>query len=280
MVALGGIDQMKVRWHLGYTTQSPSNDWIRLERGMNNILDNDTLSRIVDQIFRCETLWNLIFNPVEELYEETQVTGYYLETIDYKRLPDHAQLVKRFNFECDRLAQSLGARNLRTADNLIAPLSSENLPFLPGLQGIQGSQGIQGLKGDKGDRGNVGLPSRSTATLTVAIAQGETIISSLNIEKTFILQSAQTTNAAWVRVYDSVVAQVSDNGRSPLRDPIAGAGVCAEFTTIVGELVVNFSPPAVVTSRTGITNVPITITNNSLAGSITIDLIYLELEAP
>lgn len=280
MVALSELNRSKVRWYLGYTVQSPSSDWIRLERGMSNILDAFAESRIIEQIDRCETLWLLIESPTEELYEKRVVSGYYQETVDYERMSEHATLTRRFNTECDRLAQSLGARNLRTfIGQTLEPLSTENLPFLPGIQGIQGIQGLQGLKGDKGDRGNVGLPSRDTLIIQRSVTPSNSLLTSFAATKSFILQKAVVNVPCWVRIYDSTNAQVADVSRSSSVDPIAGAGVCAEFTTSVELLTINFSPSAIVSSRTGSVDVPITITNNSNQASVEIEFTYLEIEA-
>ena len=47
--------QSKVRWHLGYNlTSIPAGDQARLEEALNNVQDSFWVSKIVEQINRCD----------------------------------------------------------------------------------------------------------------------------------------------------------------------------------------------------------------------------------
>ena len=47
--------QSKVRWHLGYNiTSIPAGDQARLEEALNNVQDSFWVSKIIEQIGRCD----------------------------------------------------------------------------------------------------------------------------------------------------------------------------------------------------------------------------------
>ena len=47
--------QFKVRWHLGYNiTSIPAGDQARLEEALNNVQDSFWVSKIVEQVSRCD----------------------------------------------------------------------------------------------------------------------------------------------------------------------------------------------------------------------------------
>ena len=47
--------QSKVRWHLGYNiTSIPAGDQARLEEALNNVQDSFWVSKIVEQVARCD----------------------------------------------------------------------------------------------------------------------------------------------------------------------------------------------------------------------------------
>ena len=52
---LDNFIQSKVRWHLGYNiTSIPAGDQARLEEALNNVQDSFWVSKIVEQINRCD----------------------------------------------------------------------------------------------------------------------------------------------------------------------------------------------------------------------------------
>ena len=47
--------QSKVRWHLGYNiTSIPAGDQARLEEALNNVQDSFWVSKIIEQVGRCD----------------------------------------------------------------------------------------------------------------------------------------------------------------------------------------------------------------------------------
>lgn len=81
----------------------------------------------------------------------------------------------------------------------------------------------------------------------------------------------QTDFAAWVVLYADAAARAADAGRSSGTDPLPGSGVLAEFITTVSALIINASPPPVLSNEESspTTSLPIRVTNLSLTTQVT-----------
>jgi hypothetical protein len=97
--------------------------------------------------------------------------------------------------------------------------------------------------------------------------------------KTYALLAVNTSQAAWVRIYSSTGAQSSDATRLQTTDPAPGIGlICEVITTgaatqLISPAVIGFS-----SEGTPVTNMPVTVTNLGVNGSVTVGITVLQLE--
>ena len=101
---------------------------------------------------------------------------------------------------------------------------------------------------------------RKTASVTSdTLAAGATdSAKTVALGKGGIAIKISTNYPAWVRVYASATAQSADAAREITVDPVAGSGVLLEVLTS-GEIIL--SPTAVLFSASGVSALPVTITN-------------------
>ena len=140
---LDNFIQSKVRWHLGYNiTSIPAGDQARLEEALNNVQDSFWVSKIVEQINRCD-----------EAEKRTDMTGTMnngtvrrnrIESIqgDVDRsvaTSDFREVLKTWTeiyiYETDRLAMHLYVPNYRNPEQARYRFNREGAEFIQALPG-------------------------------------------------------------------------------------------------------------------------------------------------
>ena len=135
--------QSKVRWHLGYNiTSIPAGDQARLEEALNNVQDSFCVSKIVEQVSRCD-----------EAEKRTDMTGSVNnDTIPKNRIEsilgdvdrtvstsDFRQTLKTWTeiyiYETDRLAMHLYVPNYRNPEQARYRFNREGAEFIQALPG-------------------------------------------------------------------------------------------------------------------------------------------------
>ena len=135
--------QSKVRWHLGYNlTSIPAGDQARLEEALNNVQDSFLVSKIVEQLGRCD-----------EAEKRTDMTGSINnDTIPRNRIESIAGDVDRtvatsdfretlktwteiYIYETDRLALHLYVPNYRNPAQARYRFNREGAEFIQALPG-------------------------------------------------------------------------------------------------------------------------------------------------
>ena len=135
--------QSKVRWHLGYNlTSIPAGDQARLEKALNNVQDSFWVSKIVEQLGRCD-----------EAEKRTDMTGSINnDTIPRNRIESIAGDVDRtvatsdfretlktwteiYIYETDRLAMHLYVPNYRNPAQARYRFNREGAEFIQALPG-------------------------------------------------------------------------------------------------------------------------------------------------
>ena len=135
--------QSKVRWHLGYNlTSIPAGDQARLEEAINNVQDSLWVSKIVEQLGRCD-----------EAEKRTDMTGSINNnTVPRNRIESIAGDVDRtvatsdfretlktwteiYIYETDRLAMHLYVPNYRNPAQARYRFNREGAEFIQALPG-------------------------------------------------------------------------------------------------------------------------------------------------
>ena len=135
--------QSKVRWHLGYNiTSIPAGDQARLEEALNNVQDSFWVSKIIEQIGRCD-----------EAEKRTDMTGSINnDTVPRNRIESIAGDVDRtvatsdfretlktwteiYIYETDRLAMHLYVPNYRNPAQARYRFNREGAEFIQALPG-------------------------------------------------------------------------------------------------------------------------------------------------
>ena len=135
--------QSKVRWHLGYNiTSIPAGDQARLEEALNNVQDSFWVSKIIEQIGRCD-----------EAEKRTDMTGSINnDTVPRNRIESIAGDVDRtvatsdfretlktcteiYIYETDRLAMHLYVPNYRNPAQARYRFNREVAEFIQALPG-------------------------------------------------------------------------------------------------------------------------------------------------
>ena len=135
--------QSKVRWHLGYNiTSIPAGDQARLEEALNNVQASFWVSKIVEQVGRCD-----------EAEKRTDMTGSINNnTIPKNRIEsilgdvdrtvstsDFRQTLKTWTeiyiYETDRLAMHLYVPNYRNPEQARYRFNREGAEFIQALPG-------------------------------------------------------------------------------------------------------------------------------------------------
>lgn len=124
------------------------------------------------------------------------------------------------------------------------------------------------------------LTSRTTSSATsTSLADGASGTFTIVGFKGYFLYSIQTSHAAWVVLYTSSAASIADSGRTETTDPTPNAGVVAEAITSGAETII-ISPAVVGFNSSGLTDIPIKITNKSgSTQTITVTVTLLKMEA-
>jgi hypothetical protein len=149
MPALSDTQKSQTRFHLSHTAATPAGDRARLERAMNEVPDNWTVTRIGDLLTRCEAAYTLTQLTAGDLItdERIAITGDVIRTTDSKNRETWAKRQRYYLQETTMLARSLGVRNYRDPEEAAAG-------YL-----IDGGTYINSIPGPKGDTGSVSAAS-------------------------------------------------------------------------------------------------------------------------
>ena len=135
--------QSKVRWHLGYNiTSIPAGDQARLEEALNNVQDSFSVSKIVEQVGRCDEAEkrtdmtgsinnnNIPKNRIESILGDVDRT---VSTSDFREtLKTWTQI---YIYETDRLAMHLYVPNYRNPEQARYRFTREGAEFIQALPG-------------------------------------------------------------------------------------------------------------------------------------------------
>ena len=135
--------QSKVRWHLGYNiTSIPAGDQARLEEALNNVQYSFWVSKIVEQVSRCDEAEkrtdmtgsvnnnSLPKNRVESILGDVDRT---VSTSDFREtLKTWTQI---YIYETDRLAMHLYVPNYRNPEQARYRFNREGAEFIQALPG-------------------------------------------------------------------------------------------------------------------------------------------------
>jgi hypothetical protein len=124
-----------------------------------------------------------------------------------------------------------------------------------------------------------GLTSRSTVSMTTAslvnLGYEDAVVTAA---KGYALYSIQVSAGAWVTIYSSAAARLSDSSRSITTDPAPSSGVIAEAISTIAATTY-FTPAVIGFSAENNTNMYFTVHNNSgSTAAITVTITYLKLE--
>jgi hypothetical protein len=127
-----------------------------------------------------------------------------------------------------------------------------------------------------------GLQNRATATITTAsLANLDTENGSINVGASMVsLLRILADRACWVRLYTTAAARTSDAARARTVDAEAGVGLLAEFI-LDGTNPIPVSPVALLANGDDPEDnlIYYAITNDGTVGTISVDLIHVDLEA-
>ena len=135
--------QSKVRWHLGYNiTSIPAGDQARLEEALKNVQDSFWVSKIVEQVSRCDEAEkrtdmtgsvnndNVPKNRIESILGDVDRT---VSTSDFREtLKTWTQI---YIYETDRLAMHLYVPNYRNPEQARYRFNREGAEFIQALPG-------------------------------------------------------------------------------------------------------------------------------------------------
>tara|TARA_Y100001972_G_scaffold75409_1_gene91697 strand:- start:502 stop:981 length:480 start_codon:yes stop_codon:yes gene_type:complete len=135
--------QSKVRWHLGYNlTSIPAGDQARLEEAVSNVQDSFWVSKIVEQVGRCDEAEKrtdmtgsinndfLPRNRIESIagdVDRTVATSDFRETLK--------TWTEIYIYETDRLAMHLYVPNYRNPEQARYRFNREGAEFIQALPG-------------------------------------------------------------------------------------------------------------------------------------------------
>ena len=115
---------------------------------------------------------------------------------------------------------------------------------------------------------------------TINIVDAGAATGEVNLPRSAMLLSIQSSKAGWFRLYNRAAAFTADVTRARTDDPSPGSGVLSE-TISTGTETIRLTPtPMIANMESPVTDVyPYRFTNDGTAGSATITLTYLILEA-
>ena len=122
----------KCKWHLGYNqTSIPAGDLARLEEALNNVQDSFWVSKIIEQVGRCDEAENITPAGRRE-----NIAGDVDRTIS---TTDYTDTLKTWTgiylYETDRLAQHLYVPNYRNPEQARYRFNREGAEFIQALPG-------------------------------------------------------------------------------------------------------------------------------------------------
>ena len=121
--------------------------------------------------------------------------------------------------------------------------------------------------------------SRTTAQVTVNIANEAVSNTSFTTPKTYALIKVSTSHAAWVTLYSDTASRTSDASRQINVDPLPGSGVLSEVIT-TGNQVQLITPGTICFNSAGTGTTYAKIVNKSgSTANITVTLTYVVLES-
>jgi|TARA_Y100000589_G_scaffold331575_1_gene385685 hypothetical protein len=133
----------KCKWHLGYNqTSIPAGDLARLEEALNNVQDSFWVSKIVEQVGRCDEaekrtdMTGILNNNITPAGRRENIAGDVDRTIS---TTDYKDTLKTWTgiylYETDRLAQHLYVPNYRNPEQARYRFNREGAEFIQALPG-------------------------------------------------------------------------------------------------------------------------------------------------
>ena len=177
------------------------------------------------------------------------------------------------------LSDNSGILRLQTSATgitITGTLTAGNLTYPNGSGGVG-----QVLTSD--GTGNViwGTPAgaRTTAQVTVSLANEALSNTSITTPKTYALIKVTTSHAAWVTLYSDTAARTNDASRGINVDPLPGSGVLSEVIT-TGNQIQLITPGTICFNSAGTGTTYAKIVNKSgSTANITVTLTYVVLES-
>ena len=133
----------KCKWHLGYNqTSIPAGDLARLEEALNNVQDSFWVSKIIEQVGRCDEsqkrpdMTGILNNNITPAGRRENIAGDVDRTIS---TTDYKDTLKTWTsiylYETDRLAQHLYVPNYRNPEQARYRFNREGAEFIQALPG-------------------------------------------------------------------------------------------------------------------------------------------------
>ena len=133
----------KCKWHLGYNqTSIPAGDLARIEEALNNVQDSFWVSKIVEQVGRCDEaekrtdMTGILNNNITPAGRRENIAGDVDRTIS---TTDYKDTLKTWTgiylYETDRLAQHLYVPNYRNPEQARYRFNREGAEFIQALPG-------------------------------------------------------------------------------------------------------------------------------------------------
>ena len=172
-----------------------------------------------------------------------------------------------------------GSQKLQTSNTgvtITGALTAGGLTY-PTTNGTSG----QVLTGDGAGNVTWGTPAgqRTTAQVTVNIANEAVSNTSFTTPKTYALLKVSTSHAAWVTLYSDTGSRTADASRQINVDPLPGSGVLSEVIT-TGNQVQLITPGTICFNSAGTGTTYAKIVNKSgSTANITVTLTYVVLES-
>ena len=133
----------KCKWHLGYNqTSIPAGDLARIEEALNNVQDSFWVSKIIEQVGRCDEaekrtdMTGILNNNITPAGRRENIAGDVDRTIS---TTDYKDTLKTWTgiylYETDRLAQHLYVPNYRNPEQARYRFNREGAEFIQALPG-------------------------------------------------------------------------------------------------------------------------------------------------
>ena len=121
--------------------------------------------------------------------------------------------------------------------------------------------------------------ARTTAQVTVSLANEALSNTSITTPKTYALLKVTTSHAAWVTLYSDTSSRTNDASRGINVDPLPGSGVLSEVIT-TGNQIQLITPGTICFNSAGTGTTYAKIVNKSgSTANITVTLTYVVLES-